>query len=531
MPTEHADDTARRPSRRPPGPVAALTLLTAAATLAAASTLSAAATLLHDRSALEAEPAPDTLVVRGVTVVDPDGARLLPDRDVVVVDSGIVAVVPTGQAPAGHRTLEGRGGFLVPGLWDSHVHVESVPGEARLALPVTLAAGVTTVRDLGTLLTLEELRNAPAGELLGPRIVPHGAMIDGPPGAWPGQRIAASPREGRARVREAAGEGWPAVKTYSLLSRDTYRAIADEAGALGLAVVGHVPESVTLAEAVDAGHRSIAHVGRVTQACSSAEEEMVAANRAALASPDPLPALMEVMAGHNATTLAHWDETRCREVARLLARAGVAVTPTLMVADFYLGKDPPPDDPRMASIPAPIRARWTEADFRREQMTEEMLAMAPEVVAMDWRTVRMLHEEGVPVLAGTDAAYANPYLFHGYTLHDELARLVEAGLSPAEALAAATTVPARLFAPERPEGIRPGARADLLLLEENPLASVGATRTIRAVVAAGRVLDSDALDALRRSVEREAAAVGSADASPPSASPPRSRRTQMPPPG
>lgn len=531
MPTERSGDSARHPSRPLRGPVPAISLLTAAATLAAASTLSAAATLLHGRSAHQAGPSPDTLVVQGVTVVDPDGARLLRGRDVVVVDSGIVAVVPTGQAPRGHRTLEGRGGFLVPGLWDSHAHVESVPGEARLALPVTLAAGVTTVRDLGTLLTLEELRHAPAGELPGPRIVPHGAMIDGPPGAWPGQRVAGSPREGRARVREAAGEGWPAVKTYSLLARDTYRAIAAEAAELGLAVVGHVPESVTLVEAVDAGHRSVAHVGRVTQACSSAEEEMVAANRSALASPDPLPALLEVMAGHNATTLAHWDETRCREVARLLAGAGVAVTPTLMVADFYLGKAPPPDHPRMASIPAPIRARWTEADFRREQMTEEMLAMAPEVMAMDWRTVRILHEEGVPVLAGTDAAYANPYLFHGYTLHDELGRLVHAGLSPAEALAAATTVPARLFDPERPGGIRPGARADLLLLERNPLASIDATRAIRAVVAAGRVLDRAALDALRRSVEAAAESAGSGDASSRSSSTPRPGGTGTPPPG
>jgi cytosine/adenosine deaminase-related metal-dependent hydrolase len=202
-----------------------------------------------------------------------------------------------------------------------------------------------------------------------------------------------------------------------------------------------------------------------------------------------------------------------------------------MVADFYLGKDPPPDDPRMASIPAPIRARWTEADFRREQMTEEMLAMAPEVMAMDWRTVRILHEEGVPVLAGTDAAYANPYLFHGYTLHDELGRLVHAGLSPAEALAAATTVPARLFDPERPGGIRPGARADLLLLERNPLASIDATRAIRAVVAAGRVLDRAALDALRRSVEAAAESAGSGDASSRSSSTPRPGGTGTPPPG
>jgi len=456
---------------------------------------------------------PDTLVVRNVSIVDVEADRILSGRDVTIVEDRIVGVAPslssrgvsdggTPDAESAVRVLDGSGGYLVPGLWDAHVHVESVAGESTLALDIALANGVTTVRDLGTRLDYAGFRNL--ARRPGPRVVPHGAMIDGPPGAWPGMRTAGTPEEGRIRVREAAAEGWPAVKAYSLLGLETYRAIADEAAKLGLLVVGHIPESVTLEEAVEAGQRGIAHIGRVTQACSTAEMEMVERNREALRAPNPLPALMEVMAGHNRTTLEHWSESRCRDVARRLAEAGVAITPTLMVADFYLGKDPAPDDPRLASVPVDVRDRWGQADFRRAQMTDEMLAEAPEVIAMDWRTVRILHEEGVPILAGTDAAYMNPFIFHGYTLHDELDRLVAVGLTPAAALASATTVPERHFRPEAPVGISPGARADLVLLDRNPLLDIAATRSIRAVVVGGEVLDRGVLDGLRSRVEERA---------------------------
>jgi len=205
----------------------------------------------------------DTLVLANVTVVDPDAAHARAGRDVVVADGRIVAVTATGAyapEPVGpsagtdvdtRTVVDGDGGFLIPGLWDSHVHVESVAGETVYALPLWLAHGITTVRDLGSLLTLDELKGSTGPAR--PRILPHGAMIDGPPGAWPVARVAASAEQGRARVREVAEEGWTAVKVYSLLSRDTYLAIADEAAKQGLAVFGHVPESVTLAEAVAAG--------------------------------------------------------------------------------------------------------------------------------------------------------------------------------------------------------------------------------------------------------------------------------------
>jgi imidazolonepropionase-like amidohydrolase len=160
----------------------------------------------------------------------------------------------------------------------------------------------------------------------------------------------------------------------------------------------------------------------------------------------------------------------------------------------------------MRTVPSAVRAQWGQGDWRRQQIPPEMLAEAPQSVALDWRTFRMAQEAGVTILAGTDAAYANPFLFHGHTLHDELARYVEAGLTPQQALMTATVNPARFLGQRGQAGrIAARQRADLVLLDANPLEDIRATRRIHAVVANGRLFDRPALDALLRDIEERAA--------------------------
>lgn len=452
------------------------------------------------------------ILIRNVTVIDVQGGRLAANRDVIVQGDRIASVQAGGkaQAPKSARVIDGTGKFLMPGLWDFHVHVFSMPGEEDLALPMYIINGVTGIRDAGALRKLPHMQKVAAaierGERVGPRIVLAGAMIDGPPGSWPEQMVARNAEEGRARVRESKAAGWAFVKSYSLLSEETYLAIADEAKRQHLPLYGHVPESVTLQVAIDAGHRSIEHFGRITQACSSAEKKMIAANAEALRSATPMASLMTVMAGHNKTTLEHWDEKLCQRVAAQLARAGVAVMPSLMVSDFYVGKDPAPDDMRMRSVPNAVRAQWGQGDWRRQQMSAELLALAPKSIALDWKTFKLAHDAGVPMLAGTDASYANPFIFHGYTLHDELARYVQAGLTPQQALMTATANPGRFLGRRDLDGrVGPGQRADLLLLDANPLEDIRATRRINAVIANGRLFDRAALNKLLQDVESKAA--------------------------
>jgi imidazolonepropionase-like amidohydrolase len=451
------------------------------------------------------------IVVRNVNIVDIEGSRVVPRRDVVVVGDRIAGIQAggTARAPRKGRVLDGTGRFLMPGLWDFHVHVFSAPGEEDFALPLYILNGITGIRDAGALRTLPEQQRVAAaierGERVGPRIVLAGALIDGPPGSWPGQMVASHPDEGRQRVREAKAAGWRVIKSYSLLSEATYLAIADQAKRERLPLYGHVPESVVLQTALDAGHRSVEHFGRITQACSRDEAQMIGANAQALQAAQPLPALMATMMGHNRRTLASWDEALCADVLRRVAAAGVAVMPSLMVSDFYLGKDPLPDDPRMRTVPAGVRAQWGQGDWRRQQIPADLLAQAPASVALDWRTFKMAHDAGVTILAGTDASFANPFLFHGFTLHDELARYVAAGLTPQRALLTATVNPGRFLGRRDLAGrVAIRQRADLVLLDGNPLEDIGATRRIHAVLAGGRLFDLPALEALRRDVEQRA---------------------------
>lgn len=453
----------------------------------------------------------DAVLVRNANIVDIERNRVLPGRDVVIVGDRIAGIQAgnTARAPRNGRVLDGTGRFLMPGLWDFHVHVFSAPGEEDFALPLYILNGVTGIRDAGALRALPEQQRVAAaierGERVGPRIVLAGALIDGPPGSWPGQMVAASAEEGRQRVQEAKAAGWRFIKSYSLLSPATYLAIADEAKRQRLPLYGHIPESVLLETALGAGHRSIEHVGRITQACSRDEAEMIRANAQALEAPEPLPALMATMMGHNGRTLASWDAARCFDVLRRVASAGTAVMPSLMVSDFYLGKDPRPDDPRMRTVPASVRAQWGQGDWRRQQMPPELLAQAPASVALDWRTFKMAHDAGVAVLAGTDASFANPFLFHGFTLHDELARYVDAGLTPQQALLTATVNPGRFLARRDLAGrVAIRQRADLVLLNANPLDDITATRRIHAVIANGRLFDPTELSEMRQDVERRA---------------------------
>ncbi len=452
------------------------------------------------------------LLIRNVSIVNIERNQLQPRRDVLVRADRIVAIGASGSVPTPKtaRSVDAHGKFLIPGLWDFHVHIFSAPGEENLALPLYVLNGVTGIRDVGALRTRAEQQATvdaiERGERVGPRIVLAGALIDGPPGSWPGQMVASDAAEGRARVREAKAAGWSSIKSYSLLSEAAYLGIAKEAKRLRLPLFGHIPESVLLETAVKAGHRSVEHFGRITQACSKAETEMIAANVAALNSANPFPALMSVMSGHNKTTLEHWDAQRCAHVGRLLSRASTAVMPSLMVSDFYLGKDPAPDDPRIQTVPKAVRVQWSQGDWRRQQMSAELLALAPQSVALDWKTFKLMHDAGVKMLAGTDAAYANPFLFHGYTLHDELARYVDAGLTPQQALMTATANPARFLNANNTRGlIAHGQRADLVLLDENPLTNISATRRIHAVIASGRVFDRVALDEMLRTVQQKAA--------------------------
>ncbi|EDZ46739.1 amidohydrolase [Rhodobacterales bacterium Y4I] len=439
----------------------------------------------------------DTLLT-DVTIVDVETGRLAAGQSILIRD-GMIAEIGADLSVPSAEVLDGAGGYLIPGLWDSHVHIFSSPTEPDIALPLYLINGITGIRDMGALWPITEQlalqAQIEAGDVLGPRLILSGAWVDASPGSWPGMFLADTPDEAHTVVDRIAAEGWAAVKSYSMLDEAIYMALAEAAADAGLPLVGHTPERVALGTAIDAGQDGIEHFGRIPMACSTDEARMLDDLRAVMATGGDQAAIFGVMAARNRIVLETWDADLCSEVLTRMAEAGMHVSPTLVVADFYTDNWPEPDAPRMQMIPSEVREAWGRPDFRLEAMTDEVRALAGDSIALDRRTFAMAHAAGVPILASSDASFANPYLFHGFSLLDELDIYVAAGLTPREALFTATVAPPRFFGLADQDGtIAPGRRADLVLLDDNPLDGLATLRHPRAVIAGGTVLDRAALD-------------------------------------
>jgi imidazolonepropionase-like amidohydrolase len=425
-----------------------------------------------------------------VTVVDVESGRLLPDQTVLVRGSRIVDISPAAGAelPRGTTVIDGRGKYLIPGLWDMHVH--SAVG-ARDEFPVYVALGVTGVRNMHTTVdTALELigsirRQVAAGTLLGPRFVANGALVDGPRPAQPGSIPIGTPAAAGRIIDSLARGGAEFVKVYNLLPRDVYFAVLEAAKARGLAVAGHIPVTVRAEEAAAAGQRSVEHVDGLDYACSTGEDS-IRANF--LARPS-----REAWKRANDALTATWSAEQCSAAIAAYARHGTWSVPTLAVAWAEAAGDSMLlDDAAMATLPAAVADRWRAM---AADTTHAPDPFARARLGHSIATVRLLHQAGVPILAGTDVG--NPFVVPGWSLHRELELLVEAGLSPLEALRAATLNPAiYLEATDSLGTIAAGKLADLVLLEANPLDDIRNTRRIRAVIINGRYLDRQALDTL-----------------------------------
>jgi imidazolonepropionase-like amidohydrolase len=367
--------------------------------------------------------------------------------------------------PAGARVLDAQGAYAVPGLWDMHVHALWDTAVAERFLPAFVAHGVTGIRDMGG--SLEVLRHArgriAGGGLTAPRIVAAGAVLDGPEPVDPSISLRVStPAEARAAVDSLDRAGADFVKVYTLMPPDLFQAAAARARELGMPVAGHVPGEVDPRDAARAGMRTMEHMrAELGGYCTRATQ----------------PA--------------------CDSIVPVLRERGVWQTPTLLPRWFRGHMDSVDlSDPRLAGLPPVVRDYW---------LAEHGQKLAQRS-ADDWRRLRGEHDEerwlagylqqsGLALLAGSDAGV--PFVHPGGGLHEELAMLVEAGLTPMQALQAATRNAAQALAADSLGTLEPGKVADVVLLAANPLDDIRNTRRVVAVVLGGRVLDRAALDAMR----------------------------------
>jgi imidazolonepropionase-like amidohydrolase len=447
----------------------------------------------------QSEKNPQQIAITHVTVINPGTSSVRPDSTVFVSGTHITAVSDSDnlKLPKGARVIDGRGHFLIPGLWDMHVHSafgDWFPGGRDIILPLFIANGVTGVRDMGgdvpVLLTWR--KQIAQGQIIGPRMVISGPMLDGylldgKSLRFPSSMPVTTPASAVAAVDSLKAQGVDFIKVQSEVSDEAYRAAAAEAHKQGLPFVGHVPERVRLEETIAAGQKSIEHLMGIFEACSGQEDKFISGK------------------GNLKLVLSSHDEQKCDALIALLAKSQTWQVPTLVWqrAGTFLDQRDLKHQPLDKYVPA----YWRDVTWRR--FTDEMmpdllkdpLALRQEYFARNLQMVGTMHRAGAPFMAGTDTA-PGVYIMPGFSLHDELANFVEAGFTPMEALQAATSNPAKFLDAESSFGsIEPGKTADLVLLNANPLDDIRNTQKIAAVIANGRLFDRAALDEILKQVE------------------------------
>jgi imidazolonepropionase-like amidohydrolase len=467
-----------------------------------------AVALLSAACAASPPAAPADLVILNTTIVAVETGTLLPARTVVIRDGVIAAILGAGDAvPPAARAIDGTGRFLIPGLWDMHVHFrggEDLVQANRALLPLYIANGVTTVRDAGGDMThhlLDWRRDIETGALVGPRILTSGPKLDGPTGGWPGSIRLESPAQVPAALDSLQRIGVDYVKIYDgTLSRDVFLAIVEETERRGMIVTGHMPFSVRFGEAVERGLDATEHLYYAFKGTAANEDSVTRAIIATANSPRPLGfwAALSLLQPRHDTALA-------RRTYRRMAERGTAVVPTLHIgrvlsfvdevdhtADAELRYLDPAIEATYAGRVQSARRSSAAARSERRELQQIFAGMVPR-----------MHEAGVTILAGSDAGASNSYVYPGFSLHAELDELVRAALTPAVVLRAATRDAAVFMRRGHELGVvRTGHRADLVLLGRNPLLDITATRDIAYVVANGRVFGAGDIAALLAGVAR-----------------------------
>ena len=476
---------------------------------------------------LVAQAAPNAqsqaLVLRNVTLIDGTGGAAGPGMTVVVTGNRITAVGRNAAAPAGAQVVDGTGKFLIPGLWDMHLHLRGdsrVPRFTTYGEVLLIANGVTSARVMAGLPTFHQIQKTnESGETHGPRLFLASRNFDGsiptqklPPKLgdtageaeeWQSVGTGEIPRayqitnaaQAKAAVAEAKASGVEFLKIHNELTPEAYFAIAAEAKANGLYLTGHAPTGVSVATLSDSGMRSIEHWGGLLEGCSSREDEILKAQLAAL----KLPAAERGRRNAEIRRMAvdSYSAEKCAALAARFVKNGTWLSPTFMPEG---GARATAD--RNADLAkyvfAPLRARWQQqiagaAAPAAPSAQEQELAKAAD--ARRHEIIAVMKRAGVQFVIGTDSGGA--WRIPGRSLHEGMQEMVKVGLTPMDTIVAATSSSARLLRREKDLGtIQTGKLADMVLLDANPLQDITNTRRINAVIANGRLMDRKTLDDL-----------------------------------
>jgi Amidohydrolase family len=393
---------------------------------------------------------PRNLAIAHANIIDVVNGRVMPDSTVTVSGDRIINLGQKGEPPKDTVVVDGRGKFLIPGLWDMHTHHQ---GSGTDSLDLFLANGIVGSRDMGSdadfILPLRD--RIRRGELRGPEIVAAGPILDNAPADWPFRRRVTNAEEARAAVRDLKNRGVDFVKVHNHTPRESFFAIADEAPKTGIPFAGHIPLSVSMQEGVTSGIRSIEHLSeyRLFRECTG----------------KAMP----------------YERDRCWPVFEKLAAHKVWQTPTIAffrsLPDVFSAKPM-----RHAEYASDASLDLVRKNVEASKLDAQALMYFRDMSGVSLTVIRDMLALGNSFLAGCDGGVP------GFCLHDELEGFTDAGLSPLQALQTATINPARFLGRESTQGtVAAGRRADLVLLDQNPLSDIRNSRQVSAVVAGGRL--------------------------------------------
>lgn len=480
--------------------------------------ISIAILLLLLFATLSTAQSPRALVLTNVTVIDATGKPAQRGMTVLIEGDRISKLFKTGQTklPPNAEVIDASGKFLIPGLWDMHIHLTNQPDQTLSRdwmLPLLTAYGITGIREMGgDWQHIQNLRQAiSTNNGIGPRIVAPGPFVDGPGFV---DKPVRTPEEARQQVRELKKLGVDFIKVQANLSPECYRAVLAEAKALGLTVAGHVPEAVSAFEVARSGQRSIEHSSPILPgdagimlSCSSKEgalrTELLAIKKDSEAANADRQQLRLRQRKLQTDMLETYDGRKCAGLFALLKQNNVWVVATQIWAQRLLPLNAEDVIDPVAKLYLPLKTRTRFEQRRGEGIkitAPESFALRQQIAAKTREMVGAMRLAGVPLLAGTDA-YDGAVL-PGFSLHQELELLVQSGLTPMEALQSATRNAAQFFGESSTRGtIEVGKQADLVLLNADPLQNIANTQQIYAVIQGGKLLSAEARQALLEKIK------------------------------
>ncbi len=417
-------------------------------------------------------------LITNVNIVDVNTGKIVKNKTIAIDNNRITAIYDKEIAGSDSTiVIDGKGKYLIPGLWDMHAHYTWSHVDLD---PLLIANGITGVREMwGNMPAYVEIpKRARQEGLVSPDVYLSADYIDGNPPAFPGSGtiVVTTPDEAVAAVNNQIAKNVDFIKVYSMLSEECFLAIAKEARKRNITFAGHIPNRVSIYTAIESGMVSSEHLHGFLEGCISLNNQ------------NP-PKTMEEF-------ISMFSEKRFDSLCSLLAKSSMWICPTLTVnrANGYLNDSIFINDKRIAYLPAYVLEIWNQKMNPYTKSQVDDFANSSRVrYLFELSLMGKMNEKGVKFLAGTD--FPNPYVFPGFSLHDELSLMVKGGMPALDALRSATINPA-IFMNKRADfgSVEAGKLASLVLLNKNPLENIENTKTIETVIIQGKVYNRRALD-------------------------------------